>query len=89
MIVAFQAINNVRVEMRLSAGDWQGRADVRLTMVAHPLEGEIGEVVPLGSVSLNLLATNLRTMDAALIHGLYVLDARLASGEFASIIKEQ
>ena len=54
--------------------------------VAHPRAGEIGEVPPLGSVSVTCSATRLRTMEAALIHALYMLDGQLAKGEFARVL---
>jgi len=85
-MVAFEAINGVRLEVRMTTGDHQGKADLKLSILAHRIGQEIGEAAPLASVSLTTSATHLRTMEAALIHGLYMLDGQLASGEFAKIL---
>lgn len=85
-LVAFQAINRVKVVLRMEAGDWKGCADVGVTAVAYCLPADSPDLAPLASVRLNLLATNLRQMDAAVIHLLYMLDAQLASGEYAKVL---
>jgi len=77
-IVAFETMNQVKLEMRLSVGDRQGRACVLITALAHDRSYEIGEVPSLASVNVNCLALNLRSVDAALIHALYLLDGKLA-----------
>ena len=77
-LVAFEAINNVRLEVRMSTADYHGRADLALAMLAHDRKAEIGEVPPLGSVSLTISGTRLRSLEGALIHGLYLLDSQLA-----------
>lgn len=87
MIVAFQAINQVKVVIRLEAGDWKGTADVGATATAYRLAPADGDLSPLASVRVNLLSTNLQTAEAAVIHLLYLLDAQLASGAFAETIK--
>jgi hypothetical protein len=87
-IVAFEAINKVRLELRLSVVDRRGQADVVVVALAHSRETEIGEVPPLASVNVSCLGTRLRTMEACLIHALYQLDSKLAAGEFASTLSK-
>jgi len=84
-IVAFEAINGVRVELRITTTNHHGRADLWIALLAHPADREIGEVAPLASVSLSTSATRLRSLEAAIIHGLYLLDGKLASNEFERI----
>jgi len=76
-IVAFEAMSGVRVEIRLSTTDYRGRADIAITALAHQVGKEIGEALPLASVSVRCSGTKLRTVDAALIHALYLLDGQL------------
>jgi len=80
-IVAFETINNVRIRLELTVVDRRGRGDVQVTATAHPRTPEVPVPPPLASVSVTCLATNLRTVDAALIHVLYLLDGRLAKVE--------
>lgn len=86
-LVAFEAINNVRLEVRVSTADYQGRADMAVTVLAHPRDRQIGEVPPLGSVSLTCSGTRLKSLEGVLIHALYALDAQLASHAFAEALK--
>lgn len=78
-MVAFEAINAVRLEVRMSTTDHRGRADLRVTVLAHSMLDAIGVVPPLASVSVTCSGTHLRTMEGALIHALYLLDAKLES----------
>jgi hypothetical protein len=80
-LVAFEAINGVRLEIRISTADYHGRADLRVVVVAHPADGQTGEVTPSGSVSVTCSGTRLRTMEGALIHALYLMDGQLAATE--------
>jgi hypothetical protein len=73
------------MEVRLSVGDRHGRACVLLTGLAHRRDRDVGEVPPLASVSVNCLALNLRSLDAALIHVLYLLDGQLAENEIERV----
>lgn len=82
-LVAFEAINHVRLEIRMMTADYHGRADLTILVLAHPVETLIGERPSLDSVSVKCSGTRLRTMEAALIHALYLLDAQLASQEMA------
>lgn len=88
-LVAFEAINFVRLEIRMSTADDHGRADLAVTVLAHAADVPIGDQAPLASVSVKCSATNLRTLEGALIHALYALDSQLAHGEFAETIRAQ
>jgi len=80
-IVAFERINEVRIEVRMSAEEHHGKADMRIACLAHSKETPIGDQPPLASVSVTCLDTNLKSLDAALIHALYMLDGQLAENE--------
>ena len=77
-IAALQAMTGTRVVMTLTAGDHDGRADVSVGAVAYDRTVEGADQPVLASVSVNCLATRLRTLDAALIHVLYLLDGEIA-----------
>ena len=87
-IVAFETMNQVRLELRLSVVDRRGRADIVIAALAHDRNHEIGEVPPLGSVSVSCLGSRLRSLDAALIHALYQLDSNIAEREQAGKVKK-
>jgi len=80
-LVAFEAINGVRLEIRVSTTDAHGRADLDVAVIAHDRKAPIGEVPPWGSVSVKCSATRLRTLEGAIIHALYLMDATLARTE--------
>lgn len=77
-LVAFEAINNVRLEIRLSTADYHGRADLAIVAIAHDRSRPIGEVLPLGSANVTILGTRLQCLEGALIHALYQLDSQIA-----------
>jgi hypothetical protein len=79
--VAFEAINGVRLELRISTADYHGRADLAVAALAHSRKVEIGDQPPLGSVSVTISGTRLQSLEGALIHALYLLDAQLAEHE--------
>lgn len=80
-LVAFEAINGVRLEVRISTADHHGRADVAVAVIAHDARKEIGEVPPWASVSVRCSAIRLKTLEGVIIHALYLMDAQLASTE--------
>lgn len=86
-MVAFETINNVRLEVRMSRVHEGGKSDLALTVLAHEPTRGIGEAPPLGSVNVKCSALNLRTLESAVIHALYQLDSQLAAHEFASVLK--
>ena len=83
-IVAFEILNSVRLEIRLSVVDRHGRADLAIAALAHDRAVEIGEAPPLASASVTCLGTRLTTLEAALIHALYMLDGQLAKNELGA-----
>ena len=87
-IAAFEKINQVRVSVRLGCVERDGRTDLRLIAEAWSLEGLFSEVRLLALVSVNCSGINLKSMDAALIHVLYMLDGKLAEEEFARVDKK-
>jgi len=80
-LVAFEAINGCRLEVRLSTADHYGRADLRIVVLAHDRKEEIGEAAPLASVNVSVWGTRLTSLEGALIHALYLLDSKLAENE--------
>lgn len=81
-IVAFEVINKVRIELRLSVIDHHGRADVRVLAFAHDRNIPIGEAPPLASASATCLGSRVKSLEGLLIHTLYLLDAELGKEEF-------
>jgi hypothetical protein len=86
-MVAFEAINNVRLEVRMATADHRGTVDIALTVVAVERSAEDREVRTLASANVRCSAMNLKSLEAALIHALYILDGRLAEGSFAETLK--
>ena len=84
-LVAFEVINNVRLEIRMTTADHRGQADLAITVLAHDRKGEIGDLPPLGSASVTILGTRLRSLEGALIHALYVLDAQFAESAISEL----
>jgi len=80
-LVAFEAMNNVRLEIRVSTADYHGRADLAVAVWAHDRNVPIGDQPSLASASVTCSGTRLKTLEGALIHALYILDAQLASVE--------
>lgn len=77
-LVAFEAINGCRLEIRMSTADYHGRADLQIVAIAHSRKAEIGDLPPLGSARVTISGTRLKSLEGALIHALYVLDAQFA-----------
>jgi len=80
-LMAFEAMNNVRLELRLASMLRHGKPDLAVTALAFPKLEESMEQPHLALVRLTCSALNLRTLDAALIHALYLLDGQIASNE--------
>ena len=87
VLIAFEAINNCHLEIRLMAGDRKGLADLKMVLSATERTAVDGVAPLLGSVSATCWAMNLRNLEAAVIQLLYQLDSQLASGEFARVLK--
>lgn len=82
-LVAFRAINNMDLEIRLTPASTRGVADIQLCLVATEPKVEGQEVRSLGSVNVTCSSTMKRTLEDALIQALFLLDGKLASGEMA------
>lgn len=82
VMLAFEAMNKVRVELRIGRVDDGIASDLGITALAHSMEGEFGDLPPLASVNVKCSAMNLKTLDAAVLACLYRLDFQLASNEF-------
>jgi len=83
-LVAFEAINGVRLEVRISTADYRGLADLTIVAIAHSRKAEIGDLPPLASVTLSILGSRLVSLEGALIHALYMLDGQLAERELSA-----
>lgn len=81
VMLAFEAMNKVRLEVRISRVDDGPASDLAVAVLAHSLEAEIGGLPPLASVSVRCSALNLRTVDAAILAAMYRLDFQLAEHE--------
>jgi hypothetical protein len=88
-LIAFEAMNNVRLEMRVSTADDHGLADLLVTVAAHERTVEIGDQPSLGSVSVKCSGTRLKSLEACTIHALYLLDSKLARLELEGSIKKR
>jgi hypothetical protein len=84
VMLAFETMNKVRLEVRISRVDVGERSDLGIAMLAHPQGVEIGDQPPLASVSVRCSAMNLKTLDAAVLAALYRLDFQLALNELES-----
>lgn len=80
-LIAFEAINNVRLEIRVASADYHGRADLAVAVMAHERNAVIGDQPSLASVNVTCSGTRLKSLEGALIHALYLLDAQLGSRE--------
>lgn len=81
LITAFESINRVQLEIRMCRSKESRLPDLAVTLVATDQDKVIGAVPPLASASLTCLATNLGSLAAVVVHGLYLLDAQIAKQE--------
>jgi len=88
-LIAFEAMNNVRLEMRVSTADHHGLADLAVTVIAHDRTAEIGVVPPLASASVTCSGSRLKSLEAVAIHALYKLDSQLALNELDGTVKKR
>lgn len=88
VILAFEAINNCRLSIRIGRVDLGRESVLAFNAEAWPTDQESGEAKPLGSVQWVTGSTERRTMDALILQLLYRLDAELAVGEFKRAIKD-
>ena len=81
VILAFEDINKVCLEVRIGRVGEGAKRDLAVTALAHAEKGTIGEVPPLASASVTCSAMNLRTLDSAVLAVLYRLDFQLGELE--------
>jgi len=82
VILAFEVMNRVKLEIRIGRVDDGPASDLALTALAHDEGTQIGDQPPLASASVKCSAMNLRTLDSAVLALLYRLDFQLAQQEF-------
>lgn len=82
-VQAFQHINQVRIEIRMSLMELEGEPVFALEMVAHDLKKEVGDQPSLASVKSKIGYRERHQMEAVILQGLYKLDGELAEREFA------
>lgn len=82
-LVAFEEINRVQLEIRMSILKTTKRTDLAIAVVAHEWGTEVGAVPPLGSANVTILGTRMQSLEGALIHALYLLDKQLADYELS------
>lgn len=87
-IRAFEEINQVQVSLRIACVLHRGQTDLELTAEAVGKHTQEQVVKSLASVSVKCSSMNLRSLEAALIHVLYMLDGKLAEEEYAGIPKK-
>lgn len=80
-IVAFEVMNGVRLEIKVTTVDHRGRADLSVGVWAFDRKDETGDPKVLASVCVTCSATRLKTLEGVLIHALYMMDAKLVGVE--------
>jgi len=88
IIEVFENTNRVKIEIRLGILRTTKSHDLGMTLVAHEEGKEIGDQPSLASVSVTCSAMNQATLEACLIHALYVLDFQIALAEFDAVPKK-
>lgn len=85
MLQAFQHINVCSVDLGVRLEVKGSRIELVLTGVCWTHGADRREVKPLASQSVKCSTTGLRSLEAATIHLLYLLDGQLARNEFGAI----
>ena len=88
VMAAFEAINKVRLEVRCGLVDGTNDAQLSFVFTAFTRETADAEPVLLACVTRRQSYSKVRTMDAAILQGLYALDAEMAREEFTRVLKE-
>jgi len=86
VLAAFEEINKCRLEITISLAGTPARPDVILEMRAWEREVDRMAVQPLAYQRLLIGSSGPRSMEAAILQGMYGLDAQLAEEEFAKTI---
>jgi len=82
VMLAFEAINRVKLEIRIGRVDDGEVSDLAIAVIANDASAPIGDLPPLASTSVTCSASNRKSLEAVLLAALYQLDFQLASGEF-------
>lgn len=81
LIRAFEEMSKLKVETTLSMEEHKGQWEMMARASAYPLGMPCVEAFALASVSVKCSALNLQTVEAVLIHVMYMLDGKLARDE--------
>lgn len=81
-IRAFEQHNTVHIAVELTVAHLGHVPRLQMVLTAYNPVGIGVEPAPLASVQLDCMTANLKTLAAALTHGLYALDFQLALNEF-------
>jgi hypothetical protein len=88
VMAAFEAINQVRLEVRCGLVGGTNDAQLSFVFTAFTRETADAEPVLLASVTRRQSYNKARTMDAAILQGLYALDAEMAREEFTRALQK-
>lgn len=80
-VTGFEVMNQVRIVITLIVADARGRAEIEVTSAAYRRDDDPAVDAPLASVSATCSAMNVQSLEAAVIHSLYLLDGKLAREE--------
>jgi len=88
VLAAFEEINKCKLEVVISLLGTAARPQVVLEMRAWEREVDRMEVQPLGYLRQTIGSSGPRSMEAAILQGMYALDGQLAEEEFAKAIRK-
>jgi hypothetical protein len=88
VLAAFEEINKCKLEITIWLQGTAARPEVWLEMRAWEPEVDRMAVLPLGSQKQRIGSSGPRSMEAAILQGMYALDAQLAAEEFAKVHKK-
>lgn len=89
LLVGFEQHNKVRLEVRLGLTNREKNASILVNLLAHRPDTEIGDLPPLGSVSVTCSDLNLRRLMDVLTHALYALDFKLVLNEMPEVDQQR
>jgi len=88
VLSAFETINKCKLEIGISLAGTEARPEVILEMRAWEMEADRMAVQPLAYQKQMIGLSGPRSMEAAILQGMYALDAQLAEEEFARVNKK-
>jgi len=86
VLAAFEQINKCKLSVLIRLSGTESKPVMDLEMWADPLESVAAEPAHLACQRSIVGSTGARTMEAAILQGLYSLDAQLAESELAKTI---